>query len=188
MINAKSLIYKFLELKAFSPCSEWTEEQFADNPPRLFRLRQLMAMFRAFGLPWEPSEFMWGKFIDPEDVRYNSLISKLIKEEMEEASERTHGRKPAYEAMKFEEAAHNLPTFFYILFSYRMCLESPLEFSKKFIEINRFGVLAVCKLEKVNGAINSNIAIIDDLLAEFVSPEGASFPVEKLVRDYGYPI
>jgi hypothetical protein len=43
------------------------------------------------------------------------------------------------------------------------------------------------KAGELNRVIRENVAIIDDVLVELISPEGATFSVEQLARDYGYP-
>jgi len=73
-ITARDLLYGFLELRGLTPdLSQWTEEGLADNPPRLFRLRRLRAVFRAFGIAWEPASFIEGKFIVPESPLYQTV-------------------------------------------------------------------------------------------------------------------
>lgn len=49
-----------------SDMGDWSEEQLSDDPPRLYRLQQLMALFHAFEIDWNPSSFTKGGFIDPE--------------------------------------------------------------------------------------------------------------------------
>jgi hypothetical protein len=174
MITARSLLHGFLELRRLTPeLGDWTEERLSDNPPRLFRLRQLIALFRGFGIPWDPPAFVEGRFIDPEQPRYAALLSKLTAE-MLQGSDRWG-------------AAHQLPEFFAILYDYRERLEKVLSFSSGVLEASGLYLHAHHKAGELNRVIRDNIAIIDDNLAALISPEDATFSVEQLARDYAYP-
>lgn len=173
-ITAHSLLLCFLELRRMSPdLKDWSEDQFKSNPPRLFRLLRLTSMFRAFGLPWDPQTFIDGGFIEPEDPRYASILGKLFKEIPKEEQPCDRG--------------HELPAFFRILFDYRARMDDVLSFSSGVMEASGLYLLAHLKAEELNRVIWDNISFIDDLLLEFISPEGASFSVEQLIKGYGYP-
>lgn len=174
MITARSLLHAFLTLRGLTPdLADWTEERLADNPPRLFRLRRLTVLFRAFGLPWDPPSFMKGKFIDPEHPRYAALLGKLAGEMSEEL-----GRG---------DAIHQLPMFFAILYEYRESVEEVLSFSSGVLEASGLYLHAFNKAGELDHVIRDNLPLIEDSLAELISPEGVEFRVEQLVRDYGYP-
>ena len=64
LVTAHALLQGFRGLRGLSPrMDDWTEERLAGNPPRLFRLRQLAALFRAFDIPWDLQSFVEGRFI-----------------------------------------------------------------------------------------------------------------------------
>jgi hypothetical protein len=174
MITAHSLLYRFLELRSLTPeLGHWTEERLSGNPPRLLRLRQLTALFRAFGIPWDPPSFVEGKFIDPEQPRYAALLLKLVTE-MTEGSDRW-------------VAAHQLPEYFAILYDYRERVDKVLSFSSGLLEASGLYLHAHLKAGELNQVIRDNVAIIDDSLAALISPEGTAISIEQLVRDYRYP-
>lgn len=174
MITARSLLLGFLDLRSLSPeLAEWTEERLADNPPRLYRLRQLTALFRAFDLPWDPQAFTEGKFIEPEHPRYAGLLVQLA-EALPEGARRTVRNR-------------QLTAHFEKLFNYRTRVDEVLTFSSGALEASGLYLLAYRKVEKLNRVIRVNVASIDDTLVALISPEGASFSMEQLVRDYGYP-
>jgi hypothetical protein len=174
IITARSLLLAFLELRSLTPkLADWTDERLSDNPPRLFRLRRLMALFRAFGLPWDPLSFTEGKFIRPEQPRYAALLGKLAGEMSEGSRRRVEG--------------HHLPKFFEILYEYRERVENVLSFSSGVLEASGLYLHAHNKAGKVNQVIRGNLPLIEDSLAELISPEGAEFRVEQLIQDYGYP-
>lgn len=173
-ITARSLLLGFLELRRYSPeFADWTVERLSGNPPRLFRLRQLVAMFRAFGLPWDPQSFTKGKFIEPEHPRYAPLLAKLA----EEMPNRSHRWR----------TDRQLPHFFEILFDYRTRVDDVLSFSSGVLEASGLYLHAYHKAGELNRVIRDNVAIVEETLVALVSPEGASFSVEQLARDFEYP-
>jgi len=153
--------------------ADWTEERLAGNPPRLFRLRQLVAMFRAFGIPWELPSFVEGKFIHPEQPRYAALLSKLAAD-LPKGSDRWAD-------------GHQLPAFFSILYDYREQVGGVLAFSSGVLEASGLYLHAHRKAGELNRVIEDNVAVIEDVLLELISPEAAVFSVEQMARDFAYP-
>ncbi len=173
-ITAKSLLLAFLELRRMSPeFADWTEERLADNPPRLFRLRQLVAMFRAFDLPWDPASFIKGKFILPDQSRYSLVFSRLVAEMRKGLSDRCNTQQ--------------LHSFFDILYEYREQVDGVLSFSSGVMEASGLYMHAHHKANELNGVIQGNIAIIDDILVALISPEAVAFSVKQLTQDFSYP-
>ena len=176
MITARDLLLRFLELRRLSPnFDDWTEERLNRNPPRLFRLRQLAALFGAFGIPWHPLSFTEGRFIQPEDPRYVALLTKLATTMAEERH-----RETALDRGQ-------LPDFFAILFSYRERIDEVLSFSSGVLEASGLYLQAHRTAATLNRLIEDNISIIEDILAALISPEAVEFSVEQLARDHGYP-
>ena len=173
-ITARSLLLVFLELHRMSPeFADWTEDGLADNPPRLFRLRQLVAMFRAFGIKWDPPAFVAGKFIDPQQPRHTAVLSKLVATMPERAGRWVDG--------------YQLPDFFAILFDYREQVGRVLEFSGGVLEASGLYLHAYRKAGELNQVIQDNIGVIEDILVDLISPEAAVFSVEQLAQDFAYP-
>lgn len=178
-LTSRSLLFAFLDLQGLTPeLNDWTEERLADNPPRLIRLRRLIALFQAFGLPWEPTGFTQGKFLklkasQERASRYGALLSKYRAEMPEEYRE----------AVKH----HFLPSFFEVLFGYRSQLERALSFPSGFLAASGLFLHALQKMGDVNRAVRDRVIPIDDILAELISPEGASFSVGHLAQEFGYP-
>ena len=175
-ITAHDLLIRFLELQSMTQnYDDWTEESLSDNPPRLIRLRQLTAMFQAFGIPWDPRSFIRGTFIQPDLYPYHPLLSRLSIELQEGITNRDwtdHTR---------------LRRFFEILFRYRIHVESVLSYPDGFLMAS--GLMRVCydKICELSGIFENSIDTIDDILTAVISPTMAAFPVGQMVRDYGYP-
>jgi len=186
-IGSGDLLLGFLELWAYCPdLSDWTEERLGNNPPRLIRLRRLLSLFRAFGVPWGPETFIQGRFIDPGDARYNPLLARL-------AAERPQGAGRGVEPLDIrlwqspEHLRHQLPRFFEILFGYRKRVADLLAFSSGLFEASGLYWQAHSMASDLNAVIATHVGVIDDILATVISPERAHYSMDQLVRDYGYP-
>jgi hypothetical protein len=175
-LTSRDLLLTFLDLLRLLPeLNDWTEKRLAGNPPLLFRLQQLLALFKTFGIPWDPAAFVEGAFIRPEDPRYDSILSRLKAEIAEGTTPETW------------DSRLQLPAFFSILFDYRKRIDDLFSFSSGVLEASGLYLLAHLKAETQNQMIRDNLATIDDTLAELISPERAVFSQEQLVRDFGYP-
>ena len=151
LITARSLLLGFLDLRNLTrDLGAWTEDQLSGNLPRLIRLRRLVAMFRAFNVPWDPASFVKGKFIQSEQPRYAALLSKLDEEI-------PCGPRGRY-------TRHVLPEFFAILFDYRTRVDDVLTFSSGVLEASGLYFLAYRKVEDLNKVVKANMATVEDLL------------------------
>ncbi|MFM8393189.1 MAG: hypothetical protein ACKOB4_04625, partial [Acidobacteriota bacterium] len=175
-VSALNLLYQYLDFRVMVPdLSHWNEHRLGDNVPRLVRLQRLKAMFRAFQINWDPSEFAQGKFIDPRQDKYAPLLRRLINSTPEI---RRHG---------LSAGADQMPNCFKILLSYRISVENLLSFNSGLLEANGLYLTAFNKTSGLNKIIRQNLSVIDDILAEFICPDWREFTVEDLIRDYGYP-
>jgi len=175
-ITARDLLYGFLELRRLTPdMTNWSEERLSDNPPRLYRLRKLIALFRAFEIDWDPTSFVKGRFIQPESPRYAALVDMMMSE------------MPAARRQDFGVDYRQLPDCFEILLRYRECVGDVLAFSSGLLEADGLYLYAHRKAGELNQIIQENIPIVEDILAALVSPEAKSFPLDQMARDYGYP-
>lgn len=175
-ITARSLLHGFLELRGLAPeMKDWSEERFSDNAPRLYRLRQLIALFRAYEIDWDLSSFVEGRFIQPESLRYAASL-EMMESAMPEA--RRHG---------LGADNRQLPDCFKILLDYRERVEDALSFSSGVLEASGLYLYAHQRAGELNRIIQKNISIVDDVLVVLINPEARTFSVNQLARDYGYP-
>src|SRR5947207_2126213 len=77
-ITARDLLLAYLDLRVMAPkVSDWTDEFLFANSPRLFRLKRLVALFKAFDIEWNPPSFADGDFIRAESQRYFALLESI---------------------------------------------------------------------------------------------------------------
>lgn len=151
----------------------WSEERLADNAPRLVRPWQLMALFKAFGIPWNISLFRDGGFIT-EDRPRSSLLQRAAAEMRAEHSDR-HG-----------QTADDLPMLFSILLGFREDVEQTLR-SSTGMEASGLLLWAHQKIRQANDTIRQAAQPIDEILVELISSDGKRFALPELIQDYGYP-
>jgi len=76
-IEPIDLIKKFFELKNLSKCKQWSEENFKNNEPRLYRYQQLKALFHAYNISFNIKRFRKGNFIENKDIKYEEFIKYI---------------------------------------------------------------------------------------------------------------
>ena len=81
----------------------------------------------------------------------------------------------------------DLPALFQVLYEYRERLDSGLCYTGGFLEASGGCLYAIRKIDRVNGGIRANLAVIEDLLVEIICPDDVVFSVEQMVRDHDYP-
>jgi hypothetical protein len=175
-LAARDLLYRFLELRSLTPdFDEWSEDRLAGNPPRLVRLRRLIALFRAFKIDWDPVSFAAGHFIQPESPRYAPLLERWV------------AQMPAAMARKLGSQNYQLPEFFSILLRYRESVQAALFFSSGVSEASGLYAYAYGKVEELNRIIRDHVAIVDDILVALIGPEAKTVAVEQLPMETSYP-
>jgi hypothetical protein len=173
--GAWDLLALFLELKGLTPdLGSWTETALKDNPPRLYRLQQLKALFQVFGIPWELEAFLKGDFIQFEDARYEPLLQELWQD-------LRGGEDGACRQKK------QLQPYFEMLFQYRMCVEHIFSFASDVLCASGLYRKAYFQAANVNRIIRKEIADIERILSTLVDPADRDFTKAQLVRDYAFP-
>ncbi len=181
-ITGRDLLECFFSLRCWAPEMErWTAEGLADSHPAFFRLLQLKALFAAFGIAWDPKGFLFGSFIWEEDSKkYDVPLKAML------AAAPARSRKHL-DGQSLGEHQRQLSGCFRILFEYRDRLGSPLGITDGVLEMSGMYCYAYMKAEEMNVVIRKKRAEVDRLLAGLISPEGKSFSVARLIREFGYP-
>jgi hypothetical protein len=174
--SASDLLNLFIQLRGFRPdMSDWSEDRFTDRLSVLYRLQQFRALFRASEIDCDPSEFARGNFIKADDPRYEAAIDRM-NSELEQMIASNNKCRPDQLRQGLE-----------ILLDDRERLERVLSFSSGVLTASGLYFYAYKTIEELNQSIRSRAAIVDDVLAALISPEGKTFAVEFLAREYRYP-
>lgn len=171
IITAYNLLHCYLELDGLVLGIEnCTEENLSANPPRLFRFKQLAAMLRAFEID-DLSSFRLGHFIEEGNrLRYEQAIAMI-----------SDGKLSI-------DRNNDLRQCFLTLMTHRKEMENALCFGCGAYHIgSKLLRNTYEKIWQFIWTIKENIVVIDKIIVAIISPEGKSFSVEELVRDYGFP-
>ncbi len=152
---------------------QWGEEEVAEHPVALCRLRQLKAILRAFGIDGGPENFAAGKFLDGRENEYEALVESV---------------RPLMRPTFAKRATpHDVRMVFRTLRTYRQAMRAARHSYGCFLSCSGFVAHAV---DDVIGPINEELVRllepVDSLLAAIVAPDGRTFTIGELIDTYGY--
>ena len=171
LVSSKNLLNCYLEFVVLVPSSQdWQEERLADSPPRLYRLKQLNAILRAFDIK-DLIEFRNGDFIDKDaHDRYEDAISL-----MSQGSAR-------------KDINDDLQACFYSLLQYREEIEKGLWFGAGYYQIGSDVLnFTYNHIWQTITEIRASLSSIDQIIVGFISPDKKRIPIEHLVCDFDFP-
>jgi hypothetical protein len=168
-------------LDAFGRCfpndtkiAEPDEEAVRQYPSAYFRLRQLRAMFAAFGIPFNPESFSSGRFIREREKTSDRLVEQLFPKLPESASEGV--------------PSLDLNVLFRAMRDYRQGMARGRDSFGYFLCWPRLIGYAVSEvITPINEEIERIMAPVDEMLATLISPDGKTFTIGELIDGYGYP-
>jgi hypothetical protein len=152
----------------------WDEADMRHSRVSLYRLRQLKALFLAFEIPFDPARFEDGWFIFGKREMYQSMIARLTSQLPGPPS-----RPPRI---------IDLWRLFPVLRAYRRDIEAARVSYRRHKAFRPFVDLVVREaIVPASSLISVAISPISGLLSELIAPDGRTFLLEDLVRDYGHP-
>jgi len=169
-IKSIDLLHKFFKLKSLTNSEEWSEENFKDNEPRLYRYQQLKAIFLAFDIPFDIDKFMSGEFINHTDKKYSKIINNISND------------------IEYKINPKELNTIFKRLLEYCDSLQRTLYINDGILLCNNEFAYTIKKINITNKSIKNNLSEIENILANIINPENKSFTIKELNNKYGYPM
>ena len=171
MITAHDLLHCYLEFGILeSDVENWTEGALIDNQPRLYRIKMLQSMLRAFGIS-DLVSFRRGQFIEQNNSQRYAHALSLISEGIISADRNNCLSECFTVLMRHREEVENVMRFGSGAYSFGSILLGD-------IYRRIWDFIAVIKEE---------VKAIDKIIVAIISPEEQSFPVEELIRDYEFP-
>jgi len=168
----------YLEFKGMqSDQNTWTEDNLADDPPRFYRFKMLMSLFRAFELG-DIREFDEGTFVLKRKIEEYSTLIKQMKSELKNVTKFRKGE---------EITLHETAFLFRRLMDYRRRWDRVINFSSGLLACSARYRYASYKTDEVNSQIHDKIAPINDILAVIMSPLGKAISKEELLTHFDYP-
>lgn len=212
--TAKDLLDSVSDFVSMVPNQkEWNEKSLRRNPPRLIRLKRIIALFNAFEIKsaFEPAE---EDCITDEDGMENFLKSLDIKINENEFNPLTSEENRIYNFLegyikiditstdypktqayieeatdkKWDEVKNDLFIFYENLIKYRIEIDRALRHNIRFIEANGAGSKAGIQfVDDTNRELSKSLVRMDEILCEIINPRNLSFTQDILIRKYNFP-
>lgn len=184
---AQELLHKILEFLRMTPeRAEWSFEVQRENPPRLVRLRQIDALFSAFGCAGAGlsdvgariEAFSAGRFVPQRRLEdYAGLLAEI------EATIGRSKRPPAKCPIRLDD----LRVQFADLLQLRLKLDAVVEHHAGLLEVGYSHYYSFVVTNGVSGLLSERIEELDRVLTRFIDPAGRSFSEEDLRARFGFP-
>jgi hypothetical protein len=176
--TAKNVLDFYLEFEGMQPDQDtWDEGSLQDNPPRLYRLKALGSLFRAFGLG-DIREFAEGTFVLKRKVEDYSALIKQMKSELKTVTKFHKGEQLTLNEIAF---------LFKRLLEYRRRWDDVTGFSSGLYACSAKYRYAFYKINQVNSQKHDKISPINDILSSIMSPVGKVVSKEELMKLFNYP-
>jgi hypothetical protein len=176
--TAKDVLDLYLEFEGMqSDQDTWAEGSLQDNPPRLYRLKALGSLFRAFELG-DIKEFAVGTFVLKRKIEDYSALIKQIKSELRTITKLRKGEQLTLKEIAF---------LFKRLLEYRRRWDDVTGFSSGLYACSAKYRYAFYKIDQVNSEIHDKISPINDILTFIMAPVGKAISKEELVKHFDYP-
>jgi hypothetical protein len=175
----KQLLNSFLELYTLSDnITKWSVDNFANNPPRLYRLQAIDALKKALQINCSYQEFQHGEFLmKPNNLEQSELIIKI--------KENYPTLFPSNNIV--EEEQIDFQFIFEMLFSYRMRLQKLISVRESVIEYSNGNRYPVAIIDDINSKLHADNEAIDNILAYLINPKEIHFSTQELIEKYNYP-
>lgn len=176
--TSKDILDLYLEFVCLEPDKNvWDEDWLQNNEPKLFRLKMLMSLFRAFDLG-DIKDFDQGSFILQRKIEdYGFLIKKIVSD---------LGPKPGHAMGK----SLDLSDIAYMFQSWLLQLQECEKVIKSYsfvMMVSEQTYYTFHKIKEVNMAIRQSTADMNSIMCSMISPSGKTISKDELVRNYDFP-
>ncbi len=173
IITANNILETFFKLLSLSPeVDKWSEEEFKDNEPRLYRYLQLISLLKAFNIPLNIQSFINGDFIDSEDQKYKKTMMYM-----------GENSKPPCCMMN----GKYLQRAFTRMLDYRMKVNDLINYNAGVYLASGEYKYACMKINGLNRVIKDNLSEYDKILLSIISPEQQTYTIDDMTQNFDYP-
>lgn len=179
MIMEKQLLTIFCELYSYNNNIQiWTAEEFADNPPRLYRLQMINALMKAFQINCSYADFLKGEFITKKSIPNSEdllrLTSKLYSDNMHINSQ---------EKCDLGHAKY----IFESLMHYRLKLEELFTIGSGVYAASSYYRIPLLVYSGINEKLETETQILESLILLFMKFKKSNYSREDLIQHFNYP-
>jgi hypothetical protein len=192
--RALDFLDKYLEFKGMTPnYEEWNEEALKDNPPRLYRFKQLKALMKAFEIGENLKEdFENGIFLENRNPKIFTKILDDIDIYVSQSEFEQKSSRAKRDMDRFQESIRMERGMIRIFQKFFQFIET----TKKFLEFNnnwlstgsipaRYTIYRTKLL--IKSIDTSKLDEIKELISQMIDPKQQEFTFEELVQNYDYP-
>jgi hypothetical protein len=176
---AKILVQDYLELNSMTlGLSEWTEEHFRDNPPRLLRLQRIRACLSCLEIEVADFyEFEDGDWVKPvsEDLLETILLVLKTPFELD------------YEQYIRPEDRYSERYHFGKFLSIRVALYKLSSIRKSVLAASGHFLTPVLALRHLEKKVEAECLALDEVLQLLLNPEELRVELKTMVTDFGFP-
>ena len=176
----KQLFTSFLELYTLSDnIVKWSANNFAKNPPRLYRLQAIDALMKALQMNCSYQEFQYGEFLgEGHNLKQTEFLIK-VKENYPTLFQTTGINEKEQIDFQF---------MFEVLFRYRLQLQKLINVRHSVMEYSEGNRYPIVIIEEINNKLLADIEGIDNILAYLINPKEIHFSTQELIEKYNYPV
>ena len=176
--TAKDILDLYLEFTYMEPDKNvWDEDWLQNNDPKLFRLKILKSLFRAFDLG-EIKDFDDGSFILKRKLEDYDFLKKKIVSDL--------GTKPglAYsQALDLSDIAYMFQTWLLQLIECEKVIKS----YSFVMMVSEQTYYTFHKIKEVNMGIRQSTADMSEIICAMISPSRKTIVREELVSNFDFP-
>ena len=176
--TSKDILDMYLEFVCIEPDKNvWDEDWLQNNEPKLFRLKMLTSLFRAFELG-EIKDFDDGSFIMQRKREDYDFLKKKIVTDL--------GTKPglAYsQALGLSDIAYMFQSWLLHLLDCEKVIKS----YSWVMMVSEQTYYTFHKIKEVNMAIRQSTADMNSIMCSMMSPSGKTISKEELVTNFDFP-
>lgn len=186
--TVKDFLNKFNEFKAMVPnCNEWNSRSLKSNEPRLYRLKELESLLKAFEIGSDLlNDYQNRKFLEKREISDFEPIIKDIEK---------YALNDDFEKERYKSELERIQSTRW----FEMLIQNFMRFSEEMRNILKFnsGVLeagfvmsryTIGKTQKLlNGIDLTELNEIEDLLCKVLDPKNRVFTKNELIQKHDFP-
>lgn len=176
---AKILVQDYLELNSMTlGLSEWTEEHFKDNPPRLLRLQRIRACLSCLEIETADfHSFEKGEWVQPVSDELLETILLVLKTPFE----------LDYEQYITSEDRYSERYHFGEFLSIRVALYKLSSIRKSVLAASGHFLTPVLALHYLEKKVEAECLALDEVLQLLLNPKELRLERQTMVTDFGFP-
>ena len=175
---APQLLFAFLDLLSYEKdLNKWSEEEFSDNPPRLYRLQIVNALMKALNLTCSYADFLKGEFITEENLPSTTALRQQLALICEYLSIKSNSTWSVTKA-KF---------VFDNLIQYRLRLLNLFDFGSGVIASSGYYRVPFLVSTTFNDKLKEPIENLNQLIVLFFNSEKLYYSKATLIEKFGFP-